>query len=332
MTYSPAENRYQQFEYNRCGKSGLKLPPISLGLWHNFGSVDDFENARTLIRYSFDRGITHFDLANNYGPVPGSAETNFGKILDLDFKAHRDEMIISSKAGYYMWEGPYGEWGSKKYVVASLNQSLERVGVDYFDIFYSHRPDPETPIEETVDALEYAVRSGKAIYVGISNYDAEQTEAAYAELKRRGIRCLIHQPRYNMIDRRAENGTLDTIERLGMGSIVFSPLEQGILSDRYLNGIPEASRATRGAFLKQETVERYRALALSLNEIATERGQSLAQMAIAWVLSKSAVTSALVGASSTQQISENIDAVKNVSFSVEELKQIDEAVQHYNGS
>lgn len=307
----------------------MKLPPVSLGLWHNFGSVDDFENARNLIRYSFDRGITHFDLANNYGPVPGSAETNFGKILDLDFKAYRDEMIISSKAGYHMWEGPYGEWGSKKYMIASLNQSLERVGVDYFDIFYSHRPDPDTPIEETVEALECAVRSGKAIYVGISNYSAEQTEAAYAELKLRGIRCLIHQPRYNMIDRRAENGVLDTIEKLGMGSIVFSPLEQGILSGRYLEGIPDASRATRGAFLKEETVERYRKLALALNEIASEREQSLAQMAIAWVLHKTAVTSALIGASSTQQISENIEAVKNTSFSDDELTRIDDAVKRY---
>lgn len=329
MSYIPSETRYQQFEYSRCGKSGLKLPPLSLGLWHNFGSVDDFENARLLIRYAFDQGITHFDLANNYGPVAGSAETNFGRILKMDLAAYRDEIIVSSKAGYYMWEGPYGEWGSKKYIVASLNQSLERVGVDYFDIFYSHRPDPDTPIEETVDALEYAVRSGKALYVGLSNYDKAQTEAAYAELARRGIRCLIHQPRYNMIDRRPEAGVFEAVKRLGMGSIVFSPLEQGILSGRYLNGIPQSSRATRGEFLNEEKVQALTDLAQKLNVIAEAREQTLAQMALAWVLQNPAVTSALVGASSCQQISENLGAIKNTEFSQEEIERIDSAVNGF---
>lgn len=323
MTYIPSDDRYQKIEYARCGKSGLKLPPISLGLWHNFGSVDDFENARGLVQFAFDEGITHFDLANNYGPVAGSAETNFGRILKKDFAAYRDEMIISSKAGYDMWEGPYGEWGSKKYIVASLNQSLERVGVDYFDIFYSHRPDPDTPIEETVDALEYAVRSGKALYVGVSNYSAEQTEAAYAELLRRGIQCLVHQPRYNMIDRWMEPQLMDTLDKLGMGAIVFSPLEQGILSDRYLKGIPEGSRANLGAFLNEEKVMQRQQLAQSLNEIAKERGQTLAQMALAWVLKRKTITSALIGASSTAQIAENLGALKNTTFSADEISRID---------
>ena len=323
MSYQPAEDRYQKIEYARCGRSGLQLPPISLGLWHNFGSVDDFENARSLVQYSFDNGITHFDLANNYGPVAGSAETNFGRILREDFSAHRDEMIISSKAGYHMWDGPYGEWGSKKYMVASLNQSLKRVGVEYFDIFYSHRPDPKTPIEETIDGLEYAVRSGKALYAGISNYDASQTEAAYAELQRRGIRMLIHQPRYNMIDRRPESGLLDALDRLGMGSIVFSPLEQGILSDRYLKGIPGDSRATKGGFLKEDVVKERQELAMGLNAIAQARGQTLAQMALAWTLKRKTVTSALIGASSTAQIAENLGAVKNTTFSAEEIAAID---------
>lgn len=323
MNYTPAEDRYQKIEYKRCGRSGLKLPPLSLGLWHNFGSVDDFDNARSLARFSFDNGITHFDLANNYGPVPGSAETNFGRILREDFADHRDELIVSSKAGYDMWPGPYGEWGSKKYLVASLDQSLKRVGVDYFDIFYSHRPDPETPIEETVDALEYAVRSGKALYVGVSNYDARQTEAAHAELLARGIRCLIHQPRYNMIDRRPEEGLLEALDRLGMGAIAFSPLEQGILSGRYLDGIPSDSRATRGVFLNEEKVKKLQALSRSLNELAAERGQTLAQMALSWVLRRPTITSVLIGASSTQQIAENLGALANGSFSEEELKRID---------
>ncbi|MBC2605276.1 aldo/keto reductase [Pelagicoccus albus] len=329
MEYVPEQNRYQTLEYNRCGKSGLKLPPLSLGLWHNFGSEDDFSNARELALYAFDNGITHFDLANNYGPVPGAAETNFGRILADDLASYRDELIISSKAGYLMWDGPYGDWGSKKYLVASLDQSLKRVGVDYFDIFYSHRPDPETPIEETVDALEYAVNSGKALYVGISNYDADQTAAAYAELKSRGIRCLIHQPRYNMIDRRPEAGLFDQLDSLGMGAIVFSPLEQGILAGRYLDGIPDSSRATKGVFLNEEKALSYQKLSRSLNEIAQSRGQSLAQMAIAWVLKRRTVCSALIGASSTRQIQENLAALERLDFSVEELAAIDKVIKDH---
>ncbi len=325
MKYEPSNKRYEKIEYNRCGKSGLKLPPVSLGLWHNFGSVDSYENARDLIRFSFDEGITHFDLANNYGPVPGSAETNFGKILKDDFAGYRDEMIITTKAGYDMWGGPYGEWGSKKYAVASLDQSLKRMGLEYVDIFYSHRPDPDTPIEETMDALEYAVRSGKALYVGISNYSAAQTRAAYEELKSRGIRCLVHQPRYNMLDRWVEDELLDTLDDLGMGSVAFSPLEQGILSDRYFKEIPANSRAgsEHSPFLDADKVNSKRELALALNEVAQSRGQTLAQMALAWVLRRKTVTSVIIGASSTQQIAENLGAVKNTVFSDEELARID---------
>ena len=323
MSYCPVEDRYQKFEYARCGNSGLLLPPLSMGLWHNFGSEDDFENARSLACYAFDSGITHFDLANNYGPIAGSAESNFGRILAEDFAGYRDELIISTKAGYDMWPGPYGEWGSKKYLVASLDQSLKRVGVDYFDIFYSHRPDPETPIEETVDALEHAIRSGKALYVGVSNYNAEETRAVYKELKTRGIRMLIHQPRYNMIDRRPEDGLLDVLDELQVGAICFSPLEQGILSDRYLGGIPSDSRATKGMFLNEERVAQQRDLAIALNEIAKERGQTLAQMALAWVLRRKTVSSVLIGASATTQIDENLGALENTRFSDEELARID---------
>ena len=324
MTYQPAENRYKQLEYNRCGNSGLKLPPISLGLWHNFGSVDDFENARKLIAFSFDAGITHFDLANNYGPEPGSAETNFGKILKDDLSGYRDELIVSSKAGYHMWEGPYGEWGSKKYLISSLDQSLARMQLDYVDIFYSHRPDPDTPIEETVDALEQAVRSGKALYVGVSNYTAEQTHAAYAELKSRGIRCLVHQPKYSMLDRWVEDELLDTLDELGMGSVAFSPLAQGILTDRYLESIPADSRAgSASIFLDEETVSANRDLAIALNGVAKTRGQTLAQMALAWVLRRKTITSVIIGASSCQQIAENLGALQNATFSDEELSKID---------
>ena len=325
MTYEPSKERYTKIEYNRCGNSGLKLPPVSFGLWHNFGSVDSYENARDLVRYSFDEGITHFDLANNYGPIPGSAETNFGKILKEDFLIHRDEMIITSKAGYDMWDGPYGEWGSKKYAVASLDQSLKRMGLEYVDIFYSHRPDPDTPIEETMDALEYAVRSGKALYVGISNYSATQTRAAYAELAKRGIRCLVHQPRYNMLDRWVEDELLDTLDELGMGSVAFSPLEQGILTDRYFKDVPANSRAgsANSPFLDADEVNAKRELALALNEVAKDRGQTLAQMALAWVLRRKTVTSVIIGASSTQQIADNLGAVKNTVFSDEELARID---------
>lgn len=332
MSYQPAQDRYQQIEYNRCGKSGLKLPPISLGLWHNFGSVDDFENAWNLITFSFDAGITHFDLANNYGPEPGSAETNFGKILAEDLSPYRDELIVSTKAGYHMWEGPYGEWGSKKYLIASLDQSLKRMQLDYVDIFYSHRPDPDTPIEETVDALELAVRSGKALYVGISNYSAEQTRAAHAELLKRGIRCLIHQPRYSMLDRWVEDGLLDTLDELGMGCIVFSPLEQGILTTRYLKDIPEGSRASsQSIFLDEDKVKANRELARALNDIASERGQTLAQMALAWVLRRKTVTSAVIGASSRAQIRQNLDSLDNLSFSEEELARIDKTLAGYKG-
>lgn len=304
----------------------MKLPPISLGLWHNFGGGDDFDNARKLALFAFDEGIAHFDLANNYGPPAGSAEDNFGRILREDLMPHRDELIVSTKAGYDMWHGPYGEWGSKKYMVASLDQSLKRLGLEYVDIFYSHRPDPDTPIEETVDALEHAVRSGKALYVGVSNYSAEQTRAASAELARRGIRCLIHQPRYNMIDRRPEQGIFDVLDDLGIGAIVFSPLEQGILSDRYLGGIPSGSRARKSQFLNEEKVRSVTDLAKSLDAIARERGQTLAQMAISWVLRRSTVVSALIGASSTAQIKENLGALANRAFSEEELARIDAAV------
>ena len=326
MEYQASPDRYQQIEYSRCGVSGLKLPPISLGLWHNFGSVDDFANARKLSLFAFDSGVTHFDLANNYGLEAGSAEVNFGRILNEDLAAYRDEMIISSKAGYFMWEGPYGEWGSKKHVVASLNQSLKRMGLEYLDIFYSHRPDPATPIEETIDALEYAVRSGKALYVGLSNYDAEQTKEAVAELGKRGVRCLIHQPRYSMLDRRPEEDLFQTLEALGLGAIVFSPLEQGILGGRYLKGIPKESRATRGGFLPEEQALRYQQLSRDLDGLAAERGQSLAQMAIAWVLRQPVVASALVGASSTEQMAQNLGAMKKLSFSEEELSRIDSMV------
>jgi L-glyceraldehyde 3-phosphate reductase len=327
MAYQPSPDRYQQFDYNRCGNSGLKLPPVSLGLWHNFGSVDNFENAWEMVQFSFDRGITHFDLANNYGPEPGSAEENFGKILKEDLAAYRDELIISTKAGYLMWDGPYGEWGSKKYLISSLEQSLKRMQLDYVDIFYSHRPDPDTPIEETVDALEQAVRSGKALYVGISNYSAEQTRAAHAELKTRGIRCLVHQPKYSMFDRWVEDGLLDTLDELGMGSVAFSPLAQGLLTDRYLDSIPKNSRAGGGSiFLNENQVKETHQTVLTLNEIAKARGQKLAQMALAWVLRRKTVTSVIIGASSTEQIAENLGALENRSFSELELGQIDEAL------
>lgn len=310
----------------------MKLPAISLGLWHNFGGVDDYENGRDMALFAFDNGITHFDLANNYGPPPGSAEENFGRILEKDLGPFRDELIVSTKAGYAMWEGPYGDWGSKKYLVASLDQSLKRLGLDYVDIFYSHRADPNTPIEETVDALEYAVRSGKALYVGLSKYDPEQTAIAYEELLRRGIRCLIHQPRYNMMDREPENGLFETLDELGMGAIVFSPLEQGILAGRYLHGIPSTSRATRGQFLNEEQALRYQDLSRGLNEIAKARGQSMSQMAIAWVLRKPTVVSALAGASSKAQLAENLEATRNLEFSDEELGKIDQLVSSACGA
>ncbi|WP_372931916.1 L-glyceraldehyde 3-phosphate reductase [Mariniphaga sediminis] len=323
MTYIPKESRYEQMTYNRCGKWGLKLPAVSLGLWHNFGGIDMFENGRAMLHRAFDLGITHFDLANNYGPPPGSAEENFGKILKQDFNAYRDELIISSKAGYLMWPGPYGEWGSRKYVLASLDQSLKRMGLDYVDIFYSHRPDPDTPLEETMMALDQAVRSGKALYAGISNYPADMTREASKILKELGTPCLIHQPRYSMFERWVENGLLDVLEDEGIGCIPFSPLAQGLLTNKYLDGIPKDSRATREVFLKKKDVDSAYSKIIKLNDIAVERGQSLAQMALAWILKDKRITSVLIGASSVQQIDDNVEMLKKQVFSNEELQQIE---------
>lgn len=326
--YLPVPDRYDQMKYNRCGQSGIHLPAISLGLWHNFGGVDSLENARAMVRAAFNLGITHFDLANNYGPPYGSAEETFGTIMKKDFKPLRDEMIISSKAGWDMWPGPYGNWGSRKYLIASLDQSLKRMGLDYVDIFYHHRPDPETPLEETMAALDHIVRSGRALYVGISQYGPEQTRQAASILRQMGTHLLIHQPNYNMFDRWIEDGLLDVLPSEGMGSIVFSPLAQGILSDRYLNGIPEGSRASRrNSYLSAEEVtpdliKKVR----KLNVIAQNRKQSMAQMALAWVLRQPAVTSALVGASSVEQIENNVAALQNLDFSFEELRAIDEVL------
>jgi L-glyceraldehyde 3-phosphate reductase len=324
MIYLPEESRYDDMTYNRCGKWGLKLPAVSLGLWHNFGGIDVLENGRAMLHRAFDLGITHFDLANNYGPPPGSAEENFGKILKQDFKAYRDELIISSKAGYLMWPGPYGEWGSRKYVLASLDQSLKRMGLEYVDIFYSHRPDPDTPLEETMMALERAVRSGKALYVGISNYPADMTREAAKILKELGTPCLIHQPRYSMFERWVENGLLDVLENEGIGCIPFSPLAQGLLTNKYLKGIPEGSRATREIFLKKEDVDSAHDKIVKLNEIAQSRGQSLAQMALAWVLKDKRITSVLIGASSVSQIEDNVEMLKKRKFSDEELTAVEE--------
>ncbi|WP_297100657.1 L-glyceraldehyde 3-phosphate reductase [uncultured Draconibacterium sp.] len=326
MTYVPKESRYDEMQYNRCGKWGLKLPAVSLGLWHNFGGIDVFENGRAMLHRAFDLGITHFDLANNYGPPPGSAEENFGKILKQDFSAYRDELIISSKAGYLMWPGPYGEWGSRKYVLASLDQSLKRMGLEYVDIFYSHRPDPDTPLEETMMALDRAVRSGKALYVGISNYPADMAKEAAQILKELGTPCLIHQPRYSMFERWVEDGLLDVLEDEGIGCIPFSPLAQGLLTNKYLKGIPEGSRATREVFLKKEHVDTAHDKIVALNAIAQERGQSLAQMALAWILRDKRITSVLIGASSVKQIDDNVEMLKNRSFSVEELEAIEKVL------
>ena len=325
MSYTAAKSRYEQMQYRRCGRSGLQLPAISLGLWHNFGGVDDFANCGTMVRRAFDLGITHFDLANNYGPPPGSAEENFGRILHSDLAAHRDELIISSKAGYDMWPGPYGNWGSRKYLLASLDQSLKRMRLDYVDIFYSHRPDPSTPIEETMGALDQAVRSGRAIYAGISNYNAEQTEAASYVLRRLGTPCLIHQPKYSMFERNPESGLLKVLEAQGIGSIAFCPLAQGLLTNRYLEGVPSGSRASKAhSFLKRQDVTEQRVTQVrALNEIAKARGQSLAQMALAWVLRDGRLTSALIGASRVEQIEQNVAALGNLSFSAEELQRIE---------
>ncbi len=325
MSYLPANDRYDdKMNYRRCGRSGLKLPEISLGLWHNFGGVDVLENGRAMLRYAFDQGITHFDLANNYGPPPGSAEENFGVIFKKDFLPFRDELIISTKAGYLMWPGPYGEWGSRKYLLSSLDQSLKRMGLEYVDIFYSHRPDPETPLEETMMALDSAVRSGKALYAGISNYPAELTKKAAAILKQLGTPCLIHQPKYSMFERWVEGGLLDVVEEEGIGLIAFSPLAQGLLTDRYLDGIPEDSRAAKSwGFLKKEQVGPAIAKVKQLNEIAKEREQSMAQMAIAWLLKDQRVTSVLIGASSVAQLKNNLDTRNNLYFSEGELKRIE---------
>ena len=329
MQYVPNANRYDKMEYRRCGRSGILLPEISLGLWHNFGGVDTYENFRPILHDAFDAGITHFDLANNYGPPPGTAEENFGRILKQDFSSYRDQLIISTKAGYLMWEGPYGEWGSKKYLVASLDQSLKRMGLDYVDIFYSHRPDPNTPLEETMRTLDLVVRQGKALYVGISNYTAEQAEKAIQILNDLGTPCLIHQPKYSMFERWVENGLLDVLEKDGVGCIPFSPLAQGLLTNKYLKGIPEDSRAHKSTGFLQENQVTPEAVtkAQKLNEVAQQRGQTLAQMAIAWLLKDPRITSVLIGVSKRQQLQDCLQALDNKAFSQEELNKIEEILK-----
>ena len=324
-----AENRrYDSMQYRRSGRSGIKLPAISLGLWHNFGGVDQLENGRAMLRRAFDLGITHFDLANNYGPPYGSAEENFGRIFKQDFLPYRDELIISTKAGWDMWPGPYGNRGSRKYLLASLDQSLKRMGLDYVDIFYHHRPDPETPMAESMGALDTAVRSGRALYAGISAYDAKQTAEAVTLLRQLGTPCVIHQPKYSMFARQPEQGLFDVLEKEGVGAIVFSPLAQGLLSDRYLKGIPSDSRAARDFFLKKKDVgEAMLAKVSALNALAHERGQSLAQMAVAWVLRNPRVTSALVGTSKVSQLDDNVAALNSLTFAVEELRAIDTVLE-----
>ncbi|HRG64449.1 MAG TPA: aldo/keto reductase [Saprospiraceae bacterium] len=324
--YQPSKERYEKMNYRRCGNSGLMLPEISLGLWHNFGGVDVFENARSMVRFAFDQGVTHFDLANNYGPPPGSAEENFGRILAKDFPGYlRDELIISTKAGYRMWPGPYGEWGSKKYLISSLDQSLKRMKLDYVDIFYSHRPDPNTPLEETMGALVQALDSGKALYVGLSNYDAEQPRLALDILEEMGVSCLIHQPKYSMFVRDPEEGLLDVLRENGVGCIPFSPLAQGLLTDRYLHGIPADSRAAKShGFLHPEEVSEHRISQVrALKSIADAREQSISQLAIAWLLRTSQITTVLIGASSVDQLSNNLKSMQNTLFSPEELMAID---------
>ncbi|ACK41844.1 MULTISPECIES: aldo/keto reductase [Dictyoglomus] len=329
MIYVADSKRYEVMIYRRCGKSGLKLPAISLGFWHNFGYNDSFENMRNMVRKAFDLGITHFDLANNYGPPPGSAEENFGRILKFDLKPYRDEIVISTKAGYKMWDGPYGDFGSKKYLIASLEQSLKRMGLDYVDIFYHHRPDPETPIEETMEALYQIVRQGKALYVGISNYGPEETKLAYETLSKMGVRLIVNQILYNMFFRKPEEKLFGVMEELGIGATIFSPLAQGLLTEKYLNGIPEDSRVKRsGIFLKEsditpEKIEKVR----KLSQIAKERGQSVAQLAISWILRNNVVSSVIIGASKPEQIEENVKAISILKFSEEELKRIDEILE-----
>jgi L-glyceraldehyde 3-phosphate reductase len=325
MEYKASIDRYDKMIYRHCGASGIKLPILSLGLWHNFGGVDVFENCRTIIRRAFDLGITHFDLANNYGPPPGSAEDTFGSIIEKDLRPYRDELIISTKAGYGMWPGPYGEWGSKKYLVSSLDQSLKRMKIDYVDIFYSHRPDPETPFEETMSALDSIVRSGKALYAGISNYSAEQTDKAIKILKELGTPCLIHQAKYSMFERWVEGGLMDVIEKHGTGCIAFSPLAQGLLTDKYLSGIPEGSRASKEhGFLKPQHITDDKLKKIKrLNDISKKRGQSLAQMAIAWLLKDNRLTSVLVGVSKPEQVDDCINSIKKLDFTFDELKEIE---------
>jgi L-glyceraldehyde 3-phosphate reductase len=327
MTYQANPTRYQNIEYRRCGKSGLKLPAISLGLWHNFGHIDSFENAKNILKLAFDYGITHFDLANNYGPPPGSAEENFGKILKENFLPYRDELIISTKAGWGMWEGPYGDWGSKKYLVASLDQSLKRMGLDYVDIFYHHRPDPATPLEETMATLDLFVRQGKALYVGISSYHPAEAQEAFRILKELGTPCLIHQPKYSMFDRWVENGLMDVLHENGVGCIPFSPLAQGLLTNKYLHGIPEGSRATshkgNGAIDESAVTDATIVKIRELNKLAENRGQNLAQMALAWILKDERVTSVLIGVSRPEQVTDSIQCLQNYSFTQDELILID---------
>jgi L-glyceraldehyde 3-phosphate reductase len=323
--YNPDAKRYEQMPYRRCGTSGLRLPAISLGLWHNFGGVDAFENMRAMLRRAFDLGVTHFDLANNYGPPPGSAEENFGRALRADLGAWRDELIVSTKAGYLMWPGPYGEWGSRKYLLASLDQSLKRMGLDYVDIFYSHRPDPDTPVEETMSALDSAVRAGKALYAGISNYNAEQTERAVAALRSLGTPCVIHQMKYSMLVRTPEEGLFERLAAEGVGGIAFSPMAQGLLTDRYLEGVPDGSRASKpGTFLKRTDVTEQRiAQVRELNRIAERRGQSLAQLALAWVLRQPTMASALIGASRVEQVEQCVAAAGHLEIDAADLRRID---------
>src|SRR5450432_4250861 len=331
MAYSFSETRYDQMLYRRCGRSGMKLPAVSLGLWHNFGDIDNQQTARDILRLAFDKGITHFDLANNYGPPPGSAEINFGKILKDDLSSYRDELIVSSKAGYYMWEGPYGEWGSKKNLVASMDQSLKRMQLDYVDIFYHHRPDPDTPLEETMATLDLFVRQGKALYVGISSYHPEEAGKAIAILKQLGTPCLIHQPKYSMFNRWIEDGLLDVLEKEGVGCIPFSSLAQGLLTNKYLNGIPADSRAAshrgNGAMEEDQVTEENLTRVKRLNSIAEKRGQSLAQMALSWVIKDPRITSVLLGVSKPAQITDSIKCITNYKFTKEELDQIEEILK-----
>ena len=326
MTYQANPDHYNNMPYRRCGKSGLLLPALSLGLWHNFGAIDDLENARSILKTAFDAGITHFDLANNYGPPAGSAEETFGKIYKDDFKKYRDELVISTKAGWGMWDGPYGNWGSKKYLVASLDQSLQRMGLDYVDIYYHHRPDPQTPIEETIAALDLIVRQGKALYVGISSYNAKETEIANSMLNNLGTKCLIHQPRYSMFDRWIEDGLLDVLDDKGIGCITFSSLEQGLLTNKYLKGIPADSRAANkrgnGAIESDAITDEKIAKVLKLNEIAINRGQNLAQMALSWVLKDNRITSVVLGVSKANQIADSLKCLDNLTFSSDELEKI----------